>query len=185
VDHAEYAALVEGLPHVRLAPKEAGHVELIVCRPAENERKVLTEAELDTSEGLVGDGWRARALAKNGKGDEPDRRSQLTMMNARVAVLVAGSRERWPLAGDQLYVDLNLSAANLPPGTRLAVGEAVIEISDLRHRGCGKFLSRFGIEAQKFVNSEAGRELNLRGVNATIRVGGVVRPGHSIRKVER
>jgi hypothetical protein len=185
VDHADYAALVEGLPHVRLAPKDAGHVELIVCRPAENEREVLTRAQLDASEGLVGDGWRARALAKNGNRDEPDRRSQLTMMNARVAALVAGSRDRWPLAGDQLYVDLDLSAENLSPGTRLAVGAAVIEISDLPHRGCGKFLSRFGIDAQKFVNSEAGRELNLRGVNATIRVGGVVCPGDSIRKLDR
>jgi MOSC domain-containing protein YiiM len=106
-------------------------------------------------------------------------------MSARVAALVAGTQDRWPLAGDQLYVDLDLSAGNSPPGTRLAVGSAVIEISDQPHRACGKFVSRFGVDAQRFVNSELGRELNLRGVNASVRVGGVVRPGDTIRKARR
>ena len=79
--------------------------------------------------------------------------AQLTLMNARVVALVAGERERWPLAGDQLYVDLDLSADNLPPGTRLAVGSAVIEVTPEPHTGCAKFSARFGSEALRFVNS--------------------------------
>jgi MOSC domain-containing protein YiiM len=104
------------------------------------------------------------------------------VMNARSAALVAGARERWSLAGDQLYVDFGLGYGDLPPGTRLAVGSAVIEITAEPHRGCGKFAARFGVDALKFVNSAVGRELNLRGVNARIVEGGVVRAGDSIRR---
>jgi MOSC domain-containing protein YiiM len=148
-----------------------------VRRPAEDEREVVAEASLDPVEGLVGDSWHARS---NGSAD-PD--TQLTLMNARSAALVARTPERWPLAGDQLYVDLDLSVANLPPGTRLSVGSAVIEVSPVPHRGCGKFSRRFGVDAMKFVNSGAGRELNLRGINARIVTGGIVRTGDSIRTI--
>jgi len=103
-------------------------------------------------------------------------------MNARAAALVAGSRERWPLAGDQLYVDLDLGLANLPPGTRLYVGSAVIQVTAEPHRGCGKFSRRFGVDAMRWVNSAVGRELNLRGINARIVRPGTVRPGDPIRK---
>jgi MOSC domain-containing protein YiiM len=108
---------------------------------------------------------------------------QLTLMNARSASLIAGQPERRQLAGDQFFVDLDLSVQNLPPGTRLKLGEATIEITAIPHRGCGKFSSRFGVDALKFVNSEVGRALNLRGVNARIVEGGVVRPGDPIVKV--
>jgi MOSC domain-containing protein YiiM len=104
-------------------------------------------------------------------------------MNARATALIVSAEERWPLAGDQLYVDFDLSAANIPPGTQLALGdEAVIEITDQPHLGCGKFLRRFGIDAQKFVNSAAGRELNIRGVNARVIRAGTVRPGDRIAR---
>jgi hypothetical protein len=143
------ATLEGGLDGVRRSPKDRGRVELIVRRPAENEREALAEATLDTDDGLVGDSWRRRGSAANG--DSPDRRRQLTLMNARAAALVAGDADRWQLAGDQLYVDLDLSCENLPPGTRLAAGSAIIEVTDLPHRGCGKFASRFGVDALKFV----------------------------------
>ena len=165
------------MPDVRRSPADDGTVELIVRRPAEGEREVLAEAALDEDLGLVGDGWHARGTP------HPDR--QLTLMNARSAALVAGSRERWPLAGDQLFVDLALGEANLPPGTRLAVGSAVIEVTAEPHRGCGKFSRRFGVDAMKFVNSAAGRELNLRGINARVVRAGTVRTGDAIRRDPR
>ena len=145
-----------GLEHVRAAPRDEGLVELIVCRPAVDEREVLEQAELDVESGLVGDSWGLR-------GKSPNPKSQLTLMNARAAELIAGDRERWPLAGDQLYVDLDLSGDNLPPGTRLTIGSAIIEVTDLPHLGCGKFSERYGMEAHEFVNSPRGVALNVRG----------------------
>jgi MOSC domain-containing protein YiiM len=163
-----------GLAEVRAAPRDGGTVELIARRPAEDERELLEEAQLDPVEGLVGDRWSSHRA-------DPD--TQLTLMSARAAALVAGPRARWALAGDQLYVDLDISYANLPPGTRLGLGLAVIEVTAEPHTGCGKFLRRFGLDAQKLVNSPAGRELNLRGINARVVTGGVVRRGDRIAKL--
>ena len=174
MQHVGRAALEDGLAEIRRSPKEVGTVELIVRRPAEEEREVLAEAKLDPVKGVVGDRWHGR-----GSG-HLDR--QVTLMNARVAALVAQTREDWPLAGDQLYVDLDLSDAHLPPGTRLEVGTAVLEVTAEPHNGCGKFSRRFGVDALKFVNSDVGRELNLRGVNARIVTGGDVRTGDVIRR---
>ena len=179
--HAELATLQLGLTEIRSSPKDAGSVELIARRPTVEEREVMAEAELDPVEGLVGDSWRTRGSKATRDGSaHPD--MQLTLMNARVAALLAGERDRWPLAGDQLYVDIDLSSANLPPGTRLEVGSAMIEITAVPHTGCGKFSRRFGTDAMKFVNSGVGRELSLRGVNAKIIAGGTVRVGDTIRK---
>lgn len=172
--HLDLATLDAGLAEIRRAPQDAGTVELVARRPAEDEREVLAEAQLDTAAGLVGDDW------AEGKAD-PAR--QVTMMNARTVALVAQSRERWPLAGDQLYVDLDLSGQNLPPGTRLEVGSAVLEVSDAAHRGCKKFAARFGLDALRFVNSKTGYALNLRGINTRVVSTGVVRPGDPIRKL--
>ena len=183
VEHRQTAALEAGLDEVRQAPKDEGSVELIVRRPAEDEREILTEATLDTSEGLVGDTWRVRGNRHTEDGSaHPD--MQLTLMNARAAALVAGSTDRWPLAGDQLYVDLDLSGENLPAGTRLAIGSAVIEVTDQPHTGCAKFNARFGHDALRFINSPVGRDLNLRGINTKVVAGGVVRRGDPIRKTE-
>ncbi|HEV3377165.1 MAG TPA: MOSC domain-containing protein [Thermoleophilaceae bacterium] len=180
--HATLDALEAGVAQVRRAPKDDGAVELIVRRPAEEERETVEEAVLDPVEGLLGDNWRARGSAATEDGSaHPD--LQLTLMNTRVAALVARTRERWPLAGDQLFVDLDLSEANLPAGTRLAVGSAVIEVTAIPHTGCGKFARRFGVEALKFVNSPVGRELHMRGRNARVIRGGVVRTGDTVRKL--
>ena len=173
--------LEAGLDGVRAAPADEGRVELIVRRPEVDAREIVDEATLDLDDGLVGDNWHVKPSLKTGA---PNPEAQLTVMNARVTALVAGEdRERWALAGDQLYVDLDLSYRNLPPGTKLQVGEAVIEVTDEPHRGCGKFSSRFGVEALKFVNSAVGRELNMRGVNTRIVTGGVVRTGDSVTKL--
>jgi hypothetical protein len=180
--HATASELEEALPWLRRSPRDAGRVELIVRRPAVEEREVLDAAELDPAEGLVGDCWRSRGSRATADGSaHPE--MQLTLMNARLAAVVAKTRNRWPLAGDQLYVELDLSRENLPPGTRLEIGAATIEITDQPHTGCGKFVKRFGVEALKFVNSPAGRELNLRGIYARIIERGTVRTGDPIRRV--
>jgi MOSC domain-containing protein YiiM len=168
------AELEAGLDHIRGSPREAGALDMIVRRPRSGEREVLDAARLDPIEGLVGDRW-GTALPRR---DE----QQLTLMNSRVMALVAQDRSRWPLAGDQLYVDLDLTADNVPPGTRLAIGTAVIEVSAKPHLGCGKFRKRFGFDAVRFVNSQHGR-FQLRGVNARILSGGDVRIGDTIRKL--
>jgi hypothetical protein len=175
--------LEESLGDIRQAPADAGTVELIVARPAVDERVILTEARLDATSGLVGDTWSARGSSRTEDGSA-SLDAQLTLMNARVAAVIAGERERWPLAGDQLYVDLDLSLANLPPGSRVQLGSAVIEFSETPHTGCAKFIARYGVDAQKFVNSPIGRDLRLRGANCRVVKGGVVRQGDVIRKVQ-
>jgi MOSC domain-containing protein YiiM len=172
--HVDLSTLEAGIGEIRRSPGDVGTVELIVRRPAENEREMLGEARLDTGEGLVGDGW----LARDG-----DVWRQVTVMNARSVALLAGSRDRWPLAGDQLYVDFDLSAENLPPGARVEVGTAILEVSDKPHRGCKKFSARYGLDALRFVNSRTGYALNLRGINTRVVRSGVVRPGDSVRKL--
>ena len=143
---------------------------------------MLTEATLNTVDGLVGDTWSTRGSRQTEDGSpHPDR--QLTVMNARVAAFVARREDRWALAGDQLYVDLDLRVANLPPGTRLSVGTAVIEITAESHTGCKKFNERFGREALRFVNSPEGRAQRLRGVNTNVVEAGQVRVGDTIRKL--
>lgn len=174
--------LAAGLAEIRGAPGDAGRLELVVRRPATNEREVLEQGILDVAEGLVGDTWRVRPSSRTPDGSaHPD--MQLNVMSSRAVALVAGPVERWPLAGDQLYVDLDISEAALPPGTRLEIGSAVIEITDQPHRGCAKFAERFGREALRFVNSPVGRELRLRGVNARVVTGGVVTTGDAIRRL--
>jgi hypothetical protein len=173
--------LEAGLDHVRTSPKDDGLVELLVCRPAENEREILAEAHLDTTDGLVGDTWPVRISRKIGTGPNPE--CQLTLMNARAATLVAGTSDHGGLPGDQVYVDLDLGYDNLPPGTRLQLGTAVIEVSPEPHTGCHKFAARFGKDALRFVNSKVGRELNLRGINTKVVVAGTVRTGDTVRKL--
>lgn len=165
---------------VRGAPAEEGVVRLIVRRPGIDSRELLEQGELHPERGLVGDDW-----VNRGPHDEPAARySQLTLMNARFTALIAGGddRERWAEAGDQLYVDFDISEGNLPAGTRLSVGTATIEISAEPHTGCAKFSARFGSDAWKLANSPAGRSLRLRGLNARVVEPGMVRTGDAIRR---
>jgi hypothetical protein len=182
VRHLTIAELEAALDHLRQTPKDDGVIELIVRRPEVDQREVLDEAELDLTLGLIGDNWKVRGSKKTPDGSaHPE--MQINIMNSRVTALVAQERERWPLAGDQFYIDMDLSRENLPAGSRIAVGSAVLEVSPLPHTGCKKFVSRFGVEAMEFVNSELGKALCLRGINAKIIQGGTVKVGQTAKKI--
>jgi MOSC domain-containing protein YiiM len=181
VEHLDLAALEAGVDEIRRSPREEGRVELIVRRPAQGERERLAEATLDTADGLVGDNWKTRGSSRRPDGS-PNPKAQLTIKNARMAALVAQAPERWELAGDQLYVDFDLSTENIPPGTRLEIGSAVVEVTDEPHTGCRKYHDRFGNDALRLVSSETGRALNLRGINTRVVVAGVVRTGDRVSK---
>lgn len=180
--HRTADELEASLDHLRAAPPDGGTLELIVRRPAIDEREVVEEADIHPDLGLVGDNWPEKGSSSTPDGGpHPDK--QLTVMNARCAALIAGDVERMPLAGDQLYVDLDIGVENLPAGTRLAIGTALIEITEPPHTGCAKFSSRFGLDALRFVNSADGKALRLRGANAKVIEGGTVRRGDTVKKV--
>jgi len=167
---------------VRAAPRGVGRVELIVRRPAVDLREVLSEAEIDATVGLVGDGWFERGSSRTPDGRaNPD--SQLTLISTRVLRAIEGDQSRWPLAGDQFYVYFDLSQNALSPGSLLEVGSAMIEVSDHPHTGCAKFSARFGSDALRWVNSPVGRELRMRGMNTRVVRGGRVRAGDAVRSV--
>ena len=182
MDHPTTDELDAALDHIRESPAETGTVDLIVRRPALGAREVLDEAELDLTCGVVGDTWNIRGSKRTADGSShPD--MQLNVMNSRVVAVVAQDPDRWELAGDQLYVDLDLSEDNLPAGTRLVLGTATIEVTDQPHTGCAKFTQRFGLDAFRWVNTDAGSKLRLRGLNAKVVVPGVVRRGDAITKL--
>jgi MOSC domain-containing protein YiiM len=180
--HRTADELAAGMAHVRVAPRDTGTLEMIVRRPGVDEREVVAEGRLTAEDGLVGDHWRARGSRSTPDGSaDPDR--QVTVMSSRyVDLLAGGDRAAWPLAGDQLYVDLDLSVGNLPAGTRLALGTALVEVTEPPHTGCAKFSTRFGSEALRLANSPEGRELRLRGLHVRVVESGVVRAGDTIRK---
>ena len=182
MEHLDQQGLEAGLDHIAAAPSDVGTVELIVRRPTVDEREVLDIGELDPAVGLVGDTWSIRGSSRTGDGSaHPD--MQLNVMNARAIDLVARAPERWALAGDQLYLDLDLSTSNLPAGTQLALGSAVIEVTDQPHTGCAKFSRRFGPDALRFVNSPVGTQLRLRGLNARVVTAGAVHQGDAVTKL--
>ena len=168
------------LDHIRAAPKHRGTIELIARRPKVGEREIIEKAELSTEVGLVGDSWPKRPSKKTGA---PNIEQQVTLMSARAIAAIVADREQWIGAGDQLYVDFDLSAENTPPGTRLQVGTAILEVSTHPHLGCAKFTKRFGSHVTKWVNSDIGKQLNLRGINARVVVAGEAKRGDAIRKL--
>lgn len=181
-DRRTAAELKAGFGHVLDSPSDGGTLEMIVRRPGVNHREAIEEGRLTFEAGLEGDTWDRRKGYVTEDGF-PDPDAQLTLTNSRFADLIAGRQDRWPLAGDQLYVDLDLGVDNLPPGSRLRLGEAVIEITALPHTGCKKYAQRFGAEALKFTAKPEGRRRNLRGIYARVVVPGTVRVGDTARKV--
>jgi MOSC domain-containing protein YiiM len=182
ITHLSMAELKAGMEVIRQAPKDHGVLRMIVRRPQVDDRDVVQEAELSLTDGLVGDNWKSRG-SRHMPDESANPDAQITIMNARSIALVAQTEDRWPLAGDQLYVDLDLSDDNLPPGTRLVIGSAVLEVSPVPHTGCKKFSSRFGVEAMKFVNTPEGKQLHLRGINTRIVQPGTIQVGDVVRKL--
>jgi len=182
VKHLTTSELEAGLEEIGRSPKDEGVLEMIVRRPQVGEREVLQEGQLDPDEGLVGDSWKTRGSRRT-PGSTPHPDMQLNLMNSRVVALVSQDKSRWPLAGDQLFVDLDLGEGNLPAGTRVAIGSAVIEVTAEPHTGCSKFVERFGLDAREFVNSPERRALHLRGINARVVRAGVIRVGDTLAKL--
>ncbi len=182
-DHRSREQLDAALTDIQGAPADSGAVELIVRRPRDNAREVLASCELSCNEGVVGDNWSRKPFRKSPDGGpHPD--MQINIMNARSIRAIAGDdKTAWPPAGDQFFVNLDLSDANLPPGTRLQIGTAVLEVTAEPHLGCKKFTERFGRDAMEFVNSELGKSLNLRGINAKVVTPGSVSTGDTISKL--
>lgn len=179
--HRSLDQLRTSVPHITGAPKDHGAVRLVVRRPAVGAREVLDVGEFLPAEGLDGDTWRARPCSRSAdRSPHPD--MQITLMSVRAIGAISPDETRWPLAGDQLFVDLDLTYENVPPGTLLQVGGSVLEVTEQLHTGCGKFIERFGVDAMKWVNSTEGRALNLRGIYAKVVTGGQVRPGDAIVK---
>lgn len=173
IEYRPMASLVDALDKIAQSPKQEGRVDLIVRRPAVDEREVLEVGELSEAQGLVGDNWRVKG--------EPVLDMQLNIMNSRVIQAICGDIINWPIAGDQFFVDFDLGAENLPAGTQLSLGDAIIEITPEPHMGCKKFTERFGVDAMKFVNSKLHREHNLRGICAKVVKSGRVAVGDSIK----
>jgi len=175
IKHLSADKLELGVEHILAAPSDVGALKLIVRRPDVDQRETPAEGRLDTEQGLVDDSWSTRENA--------DPEVQLTIMNARVIGLLAQTRDRWSLAGDQLYLDMDLSDDNLPPGTQLALGDAIIEVTESPHTGCKKFAARFGVDAVVFVNSGRGKKLNFRGINGKVIQSGDIKVGDAARKL--
>ena len=182
VRHLAMAELEAGLDEIRRSPADAGVLEMIVRRPQEGQRELVEFGELDLTGGLLGDNWLARGCRTTADGSaDPD--CQVTIMNSRAIALLAQAKDRWALAGDQLYVDMDLSQTNVPSGTQLAIGGAVVVVTDEPHTGCKQFAERFGTSAVKFVNSPLGKQLRLRGINAKVIRPGALRVGDVVKKM--
>jgi hypothetical protein len=181
IRHLTREELEAGVGEIRRAPKDRGVLQMIVRRPNVDARELLDEAQLSVEEGVVGDTWRMRSSSRMPDGG-PHPGMQLNIIGTRAIGLIAQDRSRWALAGDQLFVDLDLTGENLPAWTKLQIGSAIIEVTDQPHTGCHKFVSRFGVEAMKFVNSPLGRRLNLRGINARVVQAGTIRVGDVVKK---
>lgn len=181
--HRTLEDLMRALESAGPSPLDHGTVEMIVRRPTHNEREVLESAEVDLEHGMVGDNWRARG-SKSMPDNRPHPEAQIAIMNSRTIHAIAQDRSYWPLAGDQLFLDLDLSAENLPAGQRLAIGSVILEVTPLPHNGCAKFTERFGSGATHLVNSKEGREHRRRGINTRVIQAGIIRVGDTVTKID-
>ena len=180
--HLTLEELRGGLGEIQRSPKDRGALRGIVIRPETDARASLQQCELSPELGVHGDNW-AKGCWMSLPDGRPHPDVQVTIMNARTIALIAQDEARWPLAGDNLVVDLDLSTENLPPGTRLTVGSSLLEITAVPHKGCSKFAARYGVDATRFVNSRDGLRLHLRGIYARIVGRGLITVGDTVEKL--
>ena len=182
ITHLNIEQLDAGLDHIRRSPANVGTLLKIVRRPDVDRREVVQKGRLDVMDGLVGDTWNVRGSASTPDGS-PNPEAQVTIINSRALDLMAQSEDRWPLSGDQLVIDIDMGMENLPPGTQLSVGSAVVEISEKPHTGCVKFADRFGKDALRFVSTPMAMDMRLRGVNTRVVRSGTIRAGDTVEKL--
>jgi len=180
--HLSLAELTEGLPHILAAPKEQGTLRAIVSRPAKGKRRDLDSVGVSLAGGVDGDHW-AQGCWKSTEDGQPHPDVQICLMSARCIELIAQDRANWPLAGDNLFIDMDLTPDNLPPGTRIGIGSAEMVITDTPHNGCSAFIERYGRDACLFVNTGEGKRLRLRGIYARVTRDGQVSVGDRVVKL--
>ena len=181
MNHKNMETLQQGLDHIRQSPSDSGTLKLIVARPAEDQRLEMEEGTLDVAGGLIGDNWESRGSSKTVDGSAlPE--AQITLMNTRVLEIICDQESDWKLAGDQLYGDMDLSKDNLPPGTKIFIGETELEVTPEPHTGCEKFSARYGLDALKFISNKEGRSRQMRGIYLKVLKGGTIRKGDQIIK---
>jgi hypothetical protein len=183
MEHLAKQQLESGLDDIRRSPKDDAILDLIVRRPETTKREILEQGELDIVEGLIGDNWSSRG-SRHMADKSADPEMQLNIMNSRVIALVAQHPDRWHLAGDQLFIDMDLNKENLPVGTQLSIGSAIIEVTAPPHTGCKKFVAHFGLDAMLFVNSGLGEKLCLRGICAKVVQAGTIRSQDTVKKLD-
>jgi MOSC domain-containing protein YiiM len=182
IEHRSLTDLQHGLEDIKNSPSDNGMLYMIVVRPTKRDRNVPWFSKLAPEFGLEGDHW-SQGSWKTLQNGSPDPSVQVTIMNSRCLHLIATAKERWPLAGDNLIVDMDISTSNLKAGQKVSIGSAILEISDVPHTGCMKFRDRFGVEALKFVSTKEARELRLRGMFARVIKAGEIRIGDRMRKI--
>lgn len=180
--HLSKAELAAGLPGVLESPKDNGAIEQIIVRPAANERRPVNSVAISLAGGLEGDHW-AQGCWKSNESGEPHPDVQICMMNSRCIDLIAGDKSNWAPAGDNLFIDMDLTPDNLPPGTHISMGTAVLEITDTPHKGCAKFIERYGRDACVFVNVGDGDRYKLRGIYGRVVQDGVISVGDKVSKM--
>ena len=181
--HLNREELQAGLPHILASPDDDGVLEAIVVRPVSEERREVTQCRLTLAGGVESDHW-ANGCWKSTESGDPHPDVQICIMNARCIGLIAQERENWAPAGDNLFIDMNLTPDNMPPGQRIAVGSVILEITDTPHKGCAKFIRRYGRDACVFVNTGDGDRYKLRGIYARVVQDGTVRTGDRVRKID-
>lgn len=180
--HKTMEELKAGLPEILKSPQDNGEVKAVVVRPGSCERNMVPSCDVSLEGGVLGDHW-AKGCWKTTDDGEPHPDVQICIMNSRCIELIAGDQSNWAPAGDNLFVDMDLSPENLPPGQRVAVGSAIIEITDTPHKGCQKFIDRYGRDACVFVNLGDGDKYKLRGIYARTFEAGTISVGDTFRKL--
>jgi MOSC domain-containing protein YiiM len=181
-NHIPLEQLQAGLPDILASPSDNGVLEGIVIRPGAGQRRELDSCSISLAGGAEGDHW-AKGCWMSTDDGHPHPDVQICIMNARCIARIAGERSNWAPAGDNLFIDMDLTPANLPAGQQLAIGSAIIEVTDTPHNGCANFTKRYGRDATIFVNKGEGRALRLRGIYARVVQDGRVAVGDRVVKV--